>query len=190
MQAQEFLIEALGSCDTSAVMYISDRKMREDRILLFRYLSSDDGKLFSQHEEFRKKWLKQIENKVLTRELKHRLKDTSLLADKRFWIYAYFDKEGKIFTVTFEIERHIYNLLPEKWVKETFNFLMQERINITEIWETSSAKPDALARMKFSVRDFFCGKIRDQKELREKPMESKSIYPSCGTFTTMKKLDH
>ncbi len=185
MQAQEFLIESLGGySDSTVIIYISNRNMREDRTLLFRYLSSDDGKLFSKHEEFRKKWLKQIKNEVLTRELKHSLKDTSIFADKRFWIYVYFDKEGKVFTVTFEIEKHIYNLLPEKWVKETFNFLMKEKINITEIWETSSAKPDALARMKFSVKDFFLGKIRDQKELIEKPTKPKRIYPPCGTFTT------
>ena len=167
VQAQKFLIEPVRFCgDTTILMWISDQKIRENHDLLFRQATSDLGKRFYQHEEFRKKWLKQIRNKVLTRELKHSLKDTSILADRRFWINVYFDKEGKVFTVVFEIEKHIYDLLPEKWVKETFNCLMKETINTTEFWDSFPARPNALAEMKFSVRDFFLGKIRDQKELK------------------------
>ena len=188
-RAQKFLIEPLRHYgDTTVIMCISDQKIRENRDLLLRYVTSDFGKRFSQHEEVRKKWLKQIKTKIFTRELRHSLKDTSVLADKIFWIRIYFDKDGTVFTVTFEVEKDIYKLLSEKWMKETFNCLMKERINTTEFWDFSSSESDDLARMDISVRDFFRGKIRDQKELNDHNEAKKLSYPPCGTFTTKRKL--
>lgn len=166
IQAQEFLIDSLHfHGDTAIIVGVTERRIIENHDLLLRYVSADHGKRFAQNEELRKRWLKQIKNKVLTKELKYNLKDSSILADRRFWIDVYFDKEGDVFTVVFEMEKCIYNLLPEKWVKETFNFLMKEKINTTEFWDSFSSRPDALAEMRFSVRDFFLGKIRDQKQL-------------------------
>lgn len=169
VQAQEFFIHPLrGYGDTTTIIAILKQEIRENQETCRRYLDAVYAwnKQLPQYEKSREKWLKQIKNKVLTRELKYNLKDTSILADKRFWIYVYFDKKGEVFTVTFEIEEHIYNLLPEKWVRETFNLLMKEKIDITEFWDLSSLKPNAIAGIHFSVRDFFFGRIREQKQLK------------------------
>ncbi len=90
-QAQEFIVSPMRHCDdTTVIVYISDRSMREDMTLIYRYLHSDDGKRFSRHEEVRKEWLRKIKSKVLTKELKHSLKDMSGgLADQEFRIYVY-----------------------------------------------------------------------------------------------------
>ena len=111
IQAQEFLIDSLHfHGDTAIIVGVTERRIIENHDLLLRYVSADHGKRFAQNEELRKRWLKQIKNKVLTKELKYNLKDSSILADRRFWIDVYFDKEGDVFTVVFEMEKCIYNL--------------------------------------------------------------------------------
>lgn len=195
-QAQEFFIINVGYNGHGGI-YKDDvnTNIWEKRLvgspLLLRIGRINKLEKLPEFPKLREKWLKKIKRKILTKELKHCLKDTSIFDDKRFCIDVYFEKDGTVFTILFEIEQHLYEILPEKWVKETFNTLMKERINATEFWNfASSDKPDRLGIVSIFVKDFFFGKIRDQEELREKPIKPKSIYPPCGTFINMKKLDH
>ena len=177
VQAQEFLIQNIGYIGHGGIYKdILNTHIWEKRLmgnpLLLRICRANDSKKLPDFPELRKKWLEKIKKKVLSKELKNCLKDTSVFGDKRFWIDVYFEKDGTVFTILFEIEQHLYKILPEKWVKEVFNALMKERINAAEFWNfASSDKPDPLGVVSISVRDFFFGKIRDQ-EVREKyPMK-------------------
>lgn len=157
--------------------------------LLLRIGRIDDTKKLPEFTGLREKWLKKIKNKVLSKELKHCLKDTSILGDKQFGIDVYFEKDGTVFTITFEIEHHLYEILPEKWVKETFNTLMKEQINATKFWDfTSSKKTDPLGVIRISVKDLIIGMIRNQEELIEKPTTPQSMFPPCGTSTNKKMI--
>lgn len=168
-----------GPCNT----YIWEKRLMGSPLLL-RIGRINDTKKLPEFPELREEWLKKIKKKILSKELKHCLKDTSNSGDKRFWIDVHFEKDGTVFTVSFEIEQHLYEILPEKWVKETFNTLMKERINAAAFWDFNSSKePDPLGVIRISVWDLFFGKIRDQEELRAKPTKPKGIYPPCGTFT-------
>ncbi len=148
-----------GPCNT----YIWEKRLIGTPLLL-RIGRINDTKKLPEFSELREKWLEKIKKKILSKELKHCLKDTSIFGDKRFWIDVYFEKDGTVFTILFEIEQHLYKILPEKWVKETFNTLMKERINATEFWDfISSKESDPLGVISISVRDLFFGKIRDQE---------------------------
>lgn len=177
VQAQEFLIQNIGYIGHGGIYKgIYNTHIWEKRLmgspLLLRIGRINKLEKLPEFPKLREKWLKKIKRKILTKELKHCLKDTSVFGDKQFWIDVYFEKDGTVFTILFEIEQHLYKILPEKWVKEVFNALMKERINAAEFWNfASSDKPDPLGVVSISVRDFFFGKIRDQ-EVREKyPMK-------------------
>ena len=169
MQAQEFFIQNIGYLGHGGIYKdILNTHIWEKRLmgnpLLLRITRAGDTKKLPEFSELREKWLEKIKKKVLSKELKHCLKDTSIFGDKRFWIDVYFEKDGTVSTILFEIEQHLYEILPEKWVKETFNTLMKERINATEFWDfTSSKESDPLGVISISIRDLFFGKIRDQE---------------------------
>lgn len=173
VQAQKFLTQNIAFSsygDSYKNIYntrIMDYRLIEDSTL-YRLGMKNDPKKLPEFSKQREKWLKKIEKKVLTKELKHCLKDTSVFGNKRFWIDVYFEKDGTVFTILFEIEQHLYKILPEKWVKETFNSLMKERIKTTDFWNFASSKePETLGIISISVRDLLFKKIRDQ-DVREK----------------------
>lgn len=177
MQAQEFFIQNIGYLGHGGIYKdILNTHIWEKRLigtpLLLRIGRINDTKKLPEFSELREKWLEKIKKKILSKELKHCLKDTSIFGDKRFWIDVYFEKDGTVFTILFEIEQHLYKILPEKWVKETFNTLMKERINATEFWDfTSSKESDPLGVISICVRDLFFGKIRDQEVREREPIK-------------------
>lgn len=177
MQAQEFLIQNIGYIGHGGIYkgivntHIWEKHLMGNPLLL-RICRANDFRKLPDFPELQKKWLEKIKKKVLSKELKHCLKDTSIFGDKRFWIDVYFEKDGTVSTILFEIEQHLYEILPEKWVKETFNTLMKERINAAGFWDTASLKePDFLGVISISVRDFFFGKIRDQEVRGRHPIK-------------------
>lgn len=194
LQAQEFWILNIGYMGHGGIdKELYNTNIWEKRLmgnpLLLRIGRFDDTKKLPQFAELREKWLKKIKNKVLSKELKHCLNDTSTLGDKQFGIDVYFEKDGTVSTITFEIEHRLYEILPEKWVKETFNTLMKEQINATKFWDfTSSKQTDPLGVIRISVKDLIIGKIRNQEELTEKPTTPQRMFPPCGTSTNKKML--
>lgn len=176
-QAQEFVIQNVGYIGHGGIYKdILNTNIWEKRLmgspLLLRIGRINDTKELPEFPKLREKWLKKLKKEVLSKELKHCLKDTSVFGDKRFWIDVFFEKDGTVFTIFFEIEQHLYEMLPEKWVKETFNALMKERIKATEFWDfASSKKTDPLGVISIPVRDLFFGKIRDQDVLKKCPMK-------------------
>ncbi|MEY8590018.1 hypothetical protein AALK14_01030 [Butyricimonas hominis] len=186
LHAQEFWITQGGYYLTpdNVLVYIWDLKIKNEPEQLLRYIRSlHESDKTSNFSENRKKWIEKVKDKISTKEIERRLKDSVLLS-KDFFIEVSFDKEGKVFTVGFTISKPIYELLPEKWLKETFSRLMKEKVKASDFFDFSS-RPERIGQITFSVTDLITGRFREEKEYYKEQYERKPkdsfAFPWLGT---------
>ncbi|MEY8590019.1 hypothetical protein AALK14_01035 [Butyricimonas hominis] len=165
VQAQEFdLCKYVHYRNADSMMFvITDSKINKDTNLFNRFTRicgpMDRVPDFKKNRE---EWIIDIKGKILSEELERILQDSVIWA-KIFLIGVHFDHEGNMLTVSFVIDKVIYELLPENWLKDIFNRLMKEKINVSDFYDFGSYR-ERSAMITIPVNDLVNGHIRGEFE--------------------------
>lgn len=141
LQAQEFKIEYynLPEQKEGEKDHVSIRVKDIDTALGVPYyrisLLATRTPEFSENCE---KWANQVVKKIITKEIRDVLKDTSRLKGKELGLCLYFDKTGKVLTVTFFFSRSIFEQLPVNQFKDIYRKLMKEKIHTSDFCDFES----------------------------------------------------
>ena len=139
LQAQEFKIEYYKLIDQKEgeANYVSIRIENIDEALgipFYSFFSYKASKV-SDYLKNCEKWANQNLKKIVTKEIKKILRDTTKLEGKRFVMTVYFDKQGKVLTVIFSLSQSIYDRLTVNQFKEIYRKLMKEKIQSSDFCE-------------------------------------------------------
>ena len=142
LQAQVFKIEHYRLPDqkkSGEKNYVSMRIENIDEALGVPYyrisLLAPRVPKFSENCE---KWANQIVKKIITKEIKNVLRDSANLKGKSLALCLYFDKNGKVLTVTFIFSRSIYDRLLVDQFKVIYRKLMKEKIRASDFCKFES----------------------------------------------------
>ena len=117
------------------------------------------GTPLPKFEEWRREWLEDRESDFLTPDLDTLWQDTARWKRDDFLIELVFGQDGRVFTVIFQMDEAVYNRLPENWLKNTFNRLMEEKIDAVRYWDFSRTGKKGTGRIYFSLLDLKTGDI-------------------------------
>ena len=77
----------------------------------------------------RSAWRKACTERLLTPELKAKLREVATKVGGGFWVKFYVDETGKPVTVTFLMSATVYVTMPTKLLREIYNLAMQEKLD-------------------------------------------------------------
>lgn len=103
----------------------------------------------------RSAWRKACAERLLTPELKAKLREVAMKVGGGFWVRLYVDETGKPITVTIQMSATVYVNMPTKLLREIFNLAMQEKLDpanyVFEAGDTYAV--DAIELMSRAVED-------------------------------------
>ena len=182
VSAQEFFVMKIKSGDSQEYHANVEEKRisKNPEEFLFRYvIGSDSVKRLAGYEEQRARWMQSKKDELLSSVLDSLLSNEGV-KDTDFLVYVFFNEDGSVFTVNFSIVERIYDRLPEECLKDMFNVLMREKLDVSEFWNfETKVKTSALGKkyfgfgvMKFSMLDLIRGIVTPQSAYDEKWKQS------------------
>ena len=136
VHAQEFLTLKIKTYD--AQEYYADVQEKEISLHPEEFATrltfcTDSVRQLPGYEEQREKWILDKKDEILSPALDSLLSKENV-ENKNFLIHVYFNPDGTVFTVSFWIVERLYNKLPEEWLKNLFNALKDEKLDVSKFW--------------------------------------------------------